>query len=578
MMNVVDCIPALLDGYLKFNDVIDISKIKEACKERYGEKKSDYFGLFYERYNTKPQTDTPQTQVNRNGTPVFSVRPFDTSFNKDSFWFKEENPSVQLKTGSVMGYKNGIKEIFRAGEFLDAGEIYDNEAETRNRSEKNPTSFIHVYFPEKNRRSTNSFFHMRFGKALTQMRHLPGIRVYFNLKGSLQNLEAISLFLSEEIQKYLDDRLIPFQLKTPYFIENFNRKDNCVLYLAQAHFWLIREHLQYIAEDKEYKKLFEEDLPLFMQRPFKGVGIGLAEDPIIATSLGDGNESFGQHRINLILESILEGDKKECTILDLIDDLKEKGYSTEEFFRNPGTKFNYSIPGNLSVKKNGFVVKRSPKSENEGLNNEALKIALKLLQKAHYFDGEKPQINWVSCSVKEKEIYYSYLNRKDCKEIILFLDGVLKIEENRKLFPSQVLSIISDWIDFEKEWHKDSFDGKYWNEWLDNIEKIIQEIISAGSKRGNTRQVEEVNEKMSSKSRFKSFFSSDPIGNIYQINIQDFENGELEDLALQIYNLYTSIDYPIKNRYGNYEFDPVSQARIGSLFLFIYCPAVVPAI
>lgn len=529
----------------------------------------------YSLYNNKNEED-----IHRDSAKIEEITPHIQEYNTKKFWFKDESEVIKVKNGEIIAFKDGIKVILPNGTYLDGGEVDSSELVI---TEDNPfENFVYVYYPKKINKDKNNFYLKIFGNNLLQNTNQPIIRYYFSLNPE-KGVGRIRQFI-EHIESYLNERNIPFQLKIPYTLDNFNRNDNCILYIAQNHYFYVKDFIQKELWKKNYGKpdsILRNELPLFVKELYPGVGF--AEDPFSS------DDSFGMDRCKQIIEAIdlLSQQNKDISIETLVKYLVKNGYK-EGFYRNPYTNFNYRFEDNNNIEGDNIVLMSIGKPYHFPYNLVALNYGLELMEKAVWLDNDT--FTWFSYDEEGEQKYYKILNEGEILEIFSFLDKLLKIRYNRRRFPKNVIKIIEDKIEKSKEndfvTYKKSLQkliveskNKYLNVWshLDQIElsgisqyvnntnKIVSNIL-----KDKEKEYEIIGENIN---KFLDSWDSRNITpkHIHDLNILILTHAKAFKEATKIYYKYAKPNYPIANEFNNYEYWIKGKLQVGTIMLYVYC-------
>lgn len=562
MANLNKELEILLKNHLK-NGFIDSEKILKDPKE--------WISL-YENYEN-PASEKPYDDLK--GIKVEDVNPYFLKYNIKRFWFKDDESQIVVENDEIVAFQDGVRIILKAGSFIDGGEVDYVEDISKEKYKE----FVYLYLPKKIQKPSENFYLHTHGDYLLRNYYQPIIRFYFSLEP--KSIEEVNNLI-KEIRDYFNSRKIPFQLKTPYTLDNFNRCDTLVLYVAQSHYFYVWEFIKGL---KKYggqgnKKILRNQLPLFVKELYKGVG--LAEDTFFT------EDSFGQQRCKLIIEAIttLSKDENKVSIQNIIEYLEKQGYNVDEFYRNPYTGFEYKFNEPV-VEPLPFKLEWRYKKYLYGkFNDVARDYALELMERAIWLDDT--DFTWLSYEEKGS---YKPLNEKEKQEIFWFFDRLIKIKENRDFFPENVLRIIEQKVNgFETD---PNFLKKV-NVWKSSTKTLYNKYKKIILLRTHDFSIEAVKshwkklvetplskkEKMlidGAISFIKSFDIADISDDeIYNIGRQDFERNDMLEIAKRINKKYLNINYPIRNDFGNYEYCPTSKGKlqVAMIMLYIYCPSL----
>lgn len=553
----------LLKGYFLDNDLIDSKKVLISQEE---------WKNFYEKYkNSDPEIIGDSLK----DVKIEDVKPYFEKYNIKRFWFKDTESTVAVKDNEIVAFQDGVKIILKPGDYINGGEVDGLEENPKAKYQE----FVYVYFPQKINKASDNFYIFTQGNYLLRNYYQPIIRYYFSLK-PIQ--EKVSVFV-EEIKNYLNDRKIPFQLKTPYKLNNFNRSDTLVLYVAQNHYFYLQEFIKTLKESG--KEILRKDrLPLFVRELY--TGIGFAEDPYFSA------DSFGEQRCKLTIEAIQSLSDRGCevSINTVINYFIENGYNEIEFYRNPYTKFDYKFENLNEIVSEANQLKKSSIGKLLYLkyNGIALDYALDLIERAIWLD--EATITWFSY---DKEEQYRILKEEELYEIYWFLDKIIKINSNRKFFPTNIINLIenkinalksdekyNDTIDHLKYQTSSLYDYLIKNNSLD-LTKYYQNKLQNLKNWSNITTLQKVERRrLDYIQRVGAWMGITKVptiknGDIYKIAKEHFKENDMFMLAERLYR-DAKIDYPIQNEFGNYEYCPTSQGKlqVAMIMMFVYCPSL----
>ncbi|MCU0468149.1 MAG: T3SS effector HopA1 family protein [Arcicella sp.] len=530
------------------------------------------YEIYIHRINITTQFNEPQN--------IESIKPYQLKYNVKRFWFKQNVSTLAIEPNEIVAMQDGVKIILKEGEYIDGGELESLEPiSDTTEYKKQIKEFVYVYLPRKVFKQKDNFYIQTYGDFLLRNYYEPIIRFYFSLE---PKRDEVQKFI-EKIKDFFNDRRIPFQLKTPFKLSNFGRGDTLVLYVAQNHFYYVREFIIELRSFALRKEILRTNIPLFVKKIYEGVGF--AEDPYFI------KDSFGMQRVNVIIESINKIlERNETITLDnILQQLKNEGYNIKEFYRNPYTNFNYDFEAfDQTVSLNpSFHTYKTGNPIFYEYNQLALEFALDLIEKATW--QTKEELIWFSYyqdeGLKEKEIY-RVLSDTETAEIYWFLGKIIQISHNRKFFTNPVLKIIEHKANlqiqpkqFRDRMNKFKQMLSSYILLLDNIAlKDFENLIEDVSKWSSPQNIEKQKSKLNTfASNIISFIGkNNPItlptaDDIYRGNIIDKD----PQIASKLYP-YAKMGYPISNNFGNYEYCPNDEGklRIANIMLYAYCPSL----
>jgi hypothetical protein len=239
----------------------------------------------------------------------------DTAAREEDGW-----KAVQVQPdGTVTAERNGRRMAFRAGRYLSL----DGVAPPRTGSP------LRVSFPSGSARLQPGFHHC-FGTAPRDPLD-PSLLIRFYLNVRLAHAPVLVRSLTSALNKYE----IPFELKVTTRAEDFDRRDNGVLYVVQDLYRVTALALASVLPGIRGGLL--ADVPLFT-KPL-AAGIGLAEDP-------GGRESFGSSRCALVASALLAAREDEGFSYDAFKEAfrrlaAEQGLDFDALWLNPGSRDEY---------------------------------------------------------------------------------------------------------------------------------------------------------------------------------------------------------------------------------------------
>ena len=585
--SLTDDIKTLLGTYLNTDLTLkeDEWKKQTFTGNKLDEKKVEEFSkILYEEYVTRIKVTRLFNEPN-----VETIKPYQLKYNVRRFWFKDEDSGFAIEPNEIVASQEGVKIILKEGEYINGGELESFKPLSDSPEfKKSIKEFIYVYLPRKVFKQKNNFYIYTYGDFLLRNYYEPIVRFYFSLEPEREKIQQFT----DKIKDFFNERRIPFNFKTPLKLENFGRGDTLVLYVAQNHFFYVREFINELRNFANRKEILRTNIPLFVKKIYEGVGF--AEDPFFV------DDSFGMQRVKLIINVInnLLSLNKKVSIVNILESIELEGYNLDEFYRNPYTNFQYnfeSFDAPISLNPQyAFKVGRVYFGE---YNQLALEYALDLVGKAIWND--KNELTWFTY---DKDDSYRLLSENEVIDIYWFLHKVIQIKENRNYFTNAVLKIIDDKI-IDNE-HKPNYKDRIKilqkgltlsidtlkNLSFDDFEKNYDKLFNDAKKWSNIENISKFKEQQKStfsnltfniKSSFQSIFQAIPkkplpqSGDIFGGKIRDFNKEEILKKANSIYH-YAKMDYPIPNSSGNYEYCPTDEGRlrIASIMLHVYCPSL----
>lgn len=570
MAKLNDELQILLENYIE-NEFVDTEKILKDPEE---------WKILYEKY-INPISEKPYDSLKN--IMIEEVNPYFLRYNIKRFWFKDTESKIAVKDDEIVAFQDGVKVILKPGDYINGGEVDYVEDITKEKYKE----FVYLYLPQKIQKPSDNFYLHTHGDYLLRNYYQPIIRFYFSLDPT--KLKEIRYFI-QLIRNYFNDRKIPFQLKTPYTLDNFNRTDTLVLYIAQNHYFYTREFIKKLRDIGNREKILRNKLPLFVKVLSEGTiigegeecvnGIGFAEDPFFT------EDSFGQQRCKLIIEAINNLSKTENTVStqSIIDYLNTKeGYNIDEFYRNPHTNFDYSFEyfdNNSNIPLSSTWDLKYLTIFKYRFLEVARDYALELMERAVWLSEN--DFTWISYSVEENNKgNYQLLNEQEKSEIVWALDRVLKVKSNREYFPDNVIKIIEDKVSLLEKDLDFKTKMKGWSS------KIVQKYSSIQEKILDVPFDEKINKLVQWKrlpfiekekniyegviSFLQSFDDNDiEPATFHALNRDDFQNNDMFSIASKIRKKYININYPIPNKFGNYEYSPTSDGKLKILMIMLY--------
>lgn len=487
---------------------------------------------------------------------IEEILPFVNRFNEKRFWQIEYNDKIKLIEGQRLVSQDGQSIIAEAGEYLNGG-FFREEDKIENRTPLDPDtsivrSFVYLYRAKKIDRPKKNLYVNLEGDYAVKVANKPLIRFYFNLLPDLEGIVAWANYL----QYTLDRHRIPFQLKYPLNLKNYNYSDSGVLYISQNHYPLVAQVLKEFMENLGGVSIVGKSIPLFTRKLYDGVGF--AEDPFSS------KDSFGEQRCKLIWKIIttnklvLGKDSRIDTLETIVAHLKKLKY-TDKFYRSPNTDYKYNFdtyfnPSNIDSKTFSYVKQAILTLEKriDKVNDETKKYdryqfleiaenyAKDLIEKAIW----NPTTNcydWITyAETDKKEGFYRVVEEPEKRLLKLFLQELVNVKKKNKDYYTNFLnkicvetdSLVLEEKDYTDLFHKISLD--------DDLINIIQNIQS---------EIDKID------------------------NVSDILKGSYK-LASNVNNYYEKLKLPMKNSFGNYEYCPNfdGKLKIAWLFLIAYQP------
>ncbi len=590
-------IKTLLKGF--FNNVFELiedkwkekayiegkSKQEDIDKER---KKVQLFAqVLYEEYLNKIDITTQFIESN-----VESIKPYHFKYNIRRFWFREADAKIAIAPNEILVSQEGVKVILKEGEYTNGGELESIEPI---KDPKDVRDFVYVYRPQKFFTQKNNMYVYTHGEFLLRNYDEPIIRFYFSLE---PRRESVQQFI-EKIKDFFNERRIPFNMKTPLKLQNFGRSDTLVLYLAQNHYFYVREFINELRNFALKKVILRTNIPLFVKEIYQG--IGFAEDPYFV------DDSFGNQRVKLIIKVINDqlDLKQKVTIDSILKGIANEGYNVKEFYRNPHTNFdynfeNFSEPISLNPQ---YKFKVGNPYYFFDYNKLALEYALDLIGRAVWNNENESKLIWFSYKEDDgKNERYKVISEDESNDIYWFLSKIVQIKSNRRYFTDAILKIIDDKTiqnesndnykkrvdNIQKKIYSDI--GKLENLTFEDFENNYDNLTTNIKKWSDIDELRKFADKQKTayhvftskvKSSFLSIFQK-KFDNIlpsskemYEGEIEDLNKDETKKIAAAIYP-FAKIEYPIPNKFDNYEYCPTDEGRlrVASFMLRVYCPSL----
>ncbi|AYQ35311.1 T3SS effector HopA1 family protein [Runella sp. SP2] len=511
----------------------------------------------------------PSSLLSKN---IEEVLPFVETFNEKRFWWvMPTSGNIHLVRGQKLVFQDGQSIVVNAGEYLDGGYFSKPKESTENDSvfeEQNAKftlgeQFVYLYRNRKLDLKRESYFVYIEGDYAIKMFDKPMIRFYFHL--SPDNKEEI-LRWAKFLQDTLNEYRIPFGVKYPFNLKNYNYADAGVLYITQNHFPLVAPIIQEIAD--RFKSILQSNVPLFTLKLYNG--IGFAESPLSIS------ESFGTHRRALIWKIIknkLSYTNGNFVNLDnniitneIIRLLKEEDY-TEEFYRHAKTKYEYNFETYLSKERQQFKNWGLPKRQWNWLleftnsyiqsiekynnfidnfgrlrfQNIAENYGKDLIEKA-IWNPESDSYDWLTYDQDNEQEFYRMVDETEKYRIHLFLSELAQITSDN------YYQNAADKIKFNHKSIKK-------NPSLEKAPTPLDEIFAYLDDKTDKEFVEivvEIQEQL------------DTLPDLAKLSIED-----LKKAAQLIDKYFEKLSLPMKNTYGNYEYCPTYKGKLKMGFLFL---------
>lgn len=495
------------------------------------------------------------------------VLPFTETFNEKRFWLIEKNEDIlnkiHLENGQQLVSQDGQSMIVNAGEYLNGGFLIDEKNEGENNDKYN--KFVYLFRNKKIDRPEETNYYVNVeGDFAVKIFNKPMIRFYFHLLPKKEKILEWAKYIQDNLNKYR----IPFQLKYPFNLNNYEKSDGGVLYVSQNHFPLVAPLINQIAI--KYKELLHAKVPLFVRKLYDG--IGFAEDPFFS------DDSFGTHRRKMIWEDIVKRlvtPTTYCAALDsdkfvskIIEQLNGLGYS-KGLYRNSFTDFSYNFEKHIRVVYVPIVAllpKSSFKTTLESLTNYFVKV------KAQYTDliddfgrmrfqevAENYGKDLVEKAIwnAETDTYYWLTYDQDEND-----NHFYRTTDEEELFVLKLfLSLLSE--DTNDDYYKKVADKiilEHGNNSPINTNKEVKTALNA--------IFSHLNENKDSERVLEII---DEIGR----SIGDLKNPaklgkeDIQKLAKVIDKFFEKFGLPIKNSFGNYEYCPNYNGKLKIAFLFL---------
>lgn len=519
----------------------------------------DFMNLLQYRYEN-PNENNPSLEGY-----IETVLPFTEIFNEKRFWLIENNEDIlnkiHLENGQQLVSQDGQSIIVNAGEYLNGGFLIDEKKEdddTYNR-------FTYLFRNKKIDRPEKINYYVNVeGDFAVKVFNKPLIRFYFHL---LPQKEKI-LEWAKYIQDYLNKYRIPFQLKYPFNLNNYEKSDGGVLYVSQNHFPLVVPLINQIAI--KYKELLHAKVPLFVLKLYDGVGF--AEDPFFS------DDSFGTHRRKMIWEDIIKKiitPNDHCVALGsdefvnkIIVQLNKLGYS-KGLYLNSFTDFSYNFKSHMgAVEMSSLVLSQKPSSTTTlGLITKNIaKI------KAQYIDliddFGRMRFQEVAQNYGKDLVEKAIWNAKTDTYYWLCYDQDGNGNHFYRTTTNQELHVLKLFLSLLSEDTKDDYYQKIADKIIlqpevnlpinnvKEVTKVLDIIYSHNDdNKENERVLEIIDEIQRSINDLK--------------NPTKLEKEDIQKLAKVVDKFFEKFGLPIKNNFGNYEYCPNYNGKLKIAFLFL---------
>lgn len=245
-------------------------------------------------------------------------------------------------------------------------------------------------------------------------------RFYFNINPELHQFQNFLL----DIQKWLNEILVPFKLKFPKEQEYFSRKrDNTVLYVPRGNTLHVLEVIKRICDKYKNSRLLDSEVPRFTYRLSKGVGFGESPDDRIFTSFGsyraavlsmilyskllDQNDELDPTRFRSVLNP------EEISGFKLNKDAENNNDWIARFYTNQHSTYNYSYHFDYFKR---YKPVSYPELDKFSYLYGAYKVACLIWNEAYFYpvqSEEELYANWFGCNsvvlgANKQKVGYNY--------------------------------------------------------------------------------------------------------------------------------------------------------------------------
>lgn len=536
-----------------------------------------------------------------NDLNIEELLPFIQEFNEKRFWMIEDNSKVRLKEGQLLVSQNGQTIVINAGNYLNGGFFKEEDDNVENRGLLDPDTkiirrFVYIYRTKKVERAVKNFYVNVEGDYALKIVEKPIIRFYFNLLPDKEGAKIWSDYLQYEFNKWR----IPFQLKYPLNLKNYNYSDSGVLYISQNHFPLVVYVLNNFMSRLYSMGIVGDSIPLFTKQLYKGVAF--AEDPLNTSE----NESYGMHRCNLIWTFIknnkltLDENNRETTIEKTTEHLMESGYN-KGFYRNANTEYKYNFEANFESKfTNSYDYSTKLNFINEirdKLESRVEKVDNFLEMYDKFKDSYKKDIQSLNNILRQFNTNFDEFNSftKEYGRL-----KYLKLAENyaKDLIEKAIWNPDKkeyDWLTYDQRDKKNSKTGFYRLVLVEEKEqinlfltllivnkRIEKDYYQLARDRLGLSPIPD-SELMDIPIKFINLWSlldnehSDLVENISKIQDEVNAMGSItklmdgaRNLAPKVNDYFEKLSLPTKNDFGNYEYCPTFQGKLKIALLYVF--------
>ncbi|MBI1227763.1 MAG: hypothetical protein GC192_21190 [Bacteroidetes bacterium] len=286
-----------------------------------------YFHLvnvLYSNCYTGQSGDTiPATAVTPEAAAGFVGRLKAANHNQERFDHGWEVAEVE-HGGNILVRKGASRRTIFPGDFLR-----ESFGQALLQSNERVKLFVRPELEEDP--NTGGFYHA-FGETQLDFNPQNWVRLYFHLAPT--GAEPLLEFLTTKLNEWQ----VPYQFKCLHNPASYGRHDSAVLYLDKRYLTIVFEIIKEgIAQMRPW---LQPGVPLFSKQVTEG--IGFAENPF------DPNESFGTSRCKVLAQGLVDAWKeqapKETWLSHVLKSIERSFLSTEEFYRNPNSKYPYQFP------------------------------------------------------------------------------------------------------------------------------------------------------------------------------------------------------------------------------------------
>lgn len=485
---------------------------------------------------------------------------------EDKFWEIEH----QEKDGTVIARRNSERARIKSKYYYGLGNIKGKQnaemisvitahkieigSEEKSLVKKKKYSYIYVY--------GKNILRDEFSSDI--------IRFYFNLKPQKDHIIRWTATLINE----LNNREIPFHLKYLNNIQNYNRVDNCVLYVQKQNFAIVAQSIHDLLEIEENKAVLSQETPLFTR--YLAPGLAFAESPLTR------DESFGTQKSKEVLLAILKylAHQKQDFRFDTEEFItyivEHKLFDLKTPYLNPKTSYfyQYSI---FAPDENKRRIKFLKYSSDNNTYLQAAQFFAKLIeQKAIWLQEERR--TWITYTEKytDEETKgttntFRPLDENERNGVEFFLETLEEALNQRSEKPEITNNLFEKIEMLNNENNYDKYLKRTTQKRFINLFTVNDQFDSI-KETSNIKLINFVRGKID-KTETGVIINKSHKSDTGPFLAKNFANDEAIKDADDILEKFIAIGLPVRNRFSNFEFNPTithGLAFYGYLFLKLY--------